>query len=332
MKKFLIRFTVFLFPLFLYCGFIILMDPYNYFHILRVVGNRKKFELFHRDPQMSMLGTMIWKLSEYNRSRCENIILADSRGNGIYSDSLKRITGKDYYNFSTPGADCGTIINLFWYACERAELKNVYIAVSFHNYGVSWRRDLYAEASEILKNGYPFFINQSLVRQAAKVAEFAGKRRKISWPYTEKTGTQLPPYKESFGNRSPDQQNAWDAKVNEQTTTFSLYKYPGDYFLGLKTIAVYCRRHRINLVFMIFPNYKEVGDLAIKANLKNEMERFKKDIRSLGETYDFDYPNEITGNKDLYYDIVHFNWVVYSMLYREIWKHDKGIAIHTFPL
>ncbi|MEI7981073.1 MAG: hypothetical protein WCI71_05440 [Bacteroidota bacterium] len=331
MKKFFLRLSLFLIPLSIYLGFIILMDPFNYFHLISVVNNNKKVQAFNRDPQLSMMGTMLWKLSEYDRSRCENIILGDSRVNWISSDTLKKLTGLDYYNFGTPGGDCGTFISLFWYARERVKLKNVYIAVSFHNYGVSWRKDLYAEATEIRKKVYPFFISPLFIKQALWISKLAIKQKKISWAQTDKAGTQILQDKTTYNNRSTELQKVWERKVNEQTNTFRLYKYPDDYYQGLLNVSAYCTRNDINLVFLILPNYKEVHDLARQAGLESEMDRFKKDIRSLGETYDFDYSNEITNTQDYYYDILHFNWLIYSIINREIWNHEKGIAIHTFP-
>jgi hypothetical protein len=331
MKKFLLRLALFILPIAIYAGCIILLDPFNYFYLVSVIHNRRKIETFYRDPQLSMLGTMLWKLSEYDRSRCENIILGDSRAKEINSDTLKKMTGQEFYNFGTPGGDCGTYTSLFWYCCERVKLRNVYIGVSFHNYGVSWRRDLFAEATFIRTKVYPFFTSPLLIRQAGWIAKIALKRKKVSWAYNDKMGTQIPQGRNSFITRSPAMQKAWDLKVIEQTNTFRLYKYPDDYYQGLKKISAYCLHHGINLVFIILPNYNEVNELAIGANLEGEMERFKSDIRSLGETYDFDYPNEITCNKDYYYDIQHFNWVVYDIICREVWKHEKGIALHSFP-
>jgi hypothetical protein len=315
----------------IYIAWIVLIDPFNYFYLVSVAGNRKKIENYRFVPELSMLGTMVWKLSEYNRSRCKNIILGDSRVVGMSSDTIKKMTGLQFYNFGTPGGDCGTYINLFWYANERVRLKNVYIAVSFHNYGVSWRRDLFEEAMRIRHTVYPLFTEGPFIRQTAEITKAAIARHKIRIPRTDPMGTQIPHGKESFVERSPEMQQTWDSKVKEQQTTFKLYKYPNDYLNGLRHIALYCAQHNIRLVFFIPPNYREVHDLARAAYLEGAYNRFKQDIRSLGETYDFDYPSDITENKDYYYDIVHFNWVVYDILYREVWNHEKGIARHTFP-
>jgi len=331
MKKFILRILLFIIPLSIYISFFVLTDPFNYFSFISMVSNKEKVRSYYRDPQMSMLGTMLWKLSEYNRSRCKNIILGDSRVTGISSDTLKQLTGLDYYNFGIPGGDCGTNISLFWYASKRVTLKKVYMAVSFHNYGVSWRRDLFAEGMEIRTKVYPLFTSSLFIRQSACIAKLALEKKQITWAHTDKMGTQIPPGKRSFNDRSPDLQKVWDLKVQEQKKTFDLYKYPDDYYQGLKKISAYCARNNIALVFVIIPNYREINDLAREAGLEEEMKRFKKDIRSLGETYDFDYLNDYTGNKDNYYDIEHFNWVIYDILYKEVWNHEKGIAMHTVP-
>jgi hypothetical protein len=331
MIRFFKRLSLFLIPVCIYVICIIIIDPFEYFHVVSIVPTRKKIRSFWNSPELSMMGTMIWKLSEYNRSRCDNVILGDSRSDRIQVDSLKQITGQDYYNFGTPGGDYAIYTSLFWRISGRVKLKNVYLGVSFHNYGDTYHRDLYGEAKYTIDHVYPFFTSPFLVNQAFDIAKLGFTRNRIKLCRQYKGQVQIPLDNDPFAARPPSFQKTWDRSVKIQSESYSRYRYPDDYYKRLKEVSEYCKDNNINLVFIIVPNYMECYDLAMQANLGQEMERFKADIRSLGETYDFDYPNELTRNKAYYSDIWHFSSYVYDVIYREVWGKEKGIAIHTYP-
>jgi hypothetical protein len=284
-----------------------------------------------RDPELTMMGTMLWKLSEYDRSRCENVILGDSRAFWIQTDTLERITGQSYYNFGIPGANPDVLIHLFWHINQNVRLRNVYLTINFHDYGDTWRRDLLEEAKAKKESIYPFFTTPLLVKQAFHITSLGLKNKKITRCRSSKTGTQIPPGKESFAPRGPTFQEGWDWSVKIVTASLKRYVYPDDYYRRLKEVSKYCEKNNINLVFIIVPNQMEFHDLVRQADLESETERFKNDIRSLGETYDFDYKNDITSTKAYYSDLLHFSSYVYSVIYNEVWRHEKGVAIHTYP-
>jgi len=285
---------------------------------------------FWKDPELSMQGVFIWKMSEYRHLRTPNLILGDSRAVKIQTDTLGLITGEKYYNFATPGGDPGVYIRLFWDINRSVRMKNVYITVGFHFFA-NTGRDLFQETKSTMTRVSPFFTRPLFVVEAFRIARLSLKQGSFSLWEEPVKGFQMPLGKDPLAPRGPHWEEDWKKSAAIQANMFRYFHYPEDYIRRLKGIAGYCSENNMSLVFSILPLHAEVHELAVNAGLTEDYKRFKRDIRSLAETYDFDYENELTTRKELYTDVWHFSPYVYNVLYREVWRKEPGLAIHTFP-
>jgi hypothetical protein len=270
-------------------------------------------------------------MAEYRHLRTPNLILGDSRAFKIQADTLTMITGEKYYNFATPGGDPGVYIRLFWDINRFVRMDEVYITVSFHNFGDSQRKDLFQQAKTTMTRVYPFFTNPLFVKEAFRVVKLGINQGKVTRWKPPSSGFQIPLGRDPLAQRGPNFETDWKRSASIQENIFGSFHYPDDYVKRLRGVANYCREKNIKLVFIILPNYIDVHKMAVNAHLAGDVERFKQDIRSLAETYDFDYENELTTRKELYTDVWHFSPYVYDVLYREVWRKEPGLAIHTFP-
>ena len=109
----------------------------------------------------------------------------------------------------------------------------------------------------------------------------------------------------------------WQMETN-LPAFYSNYEYPSIYYEGLKEISNYCKENNIKLIFFVPPTHIEQQQSVINFDLAEEEIRFRGDINKLGVLYDFDYPNEITKNKDNFFDPLHPNDSIREIVTQEI--------------
>lgn len=97
-RRFAIRFLVFLVPFLLYGLAITLMDPFQLFSFSHLVSESRKA------PIAEQMNGCIWKMEKFRRHPIPNIILGDSRMNAVSIDDVRKITGQEYFNFSYGGS------------------------------------------------------------------------------------------------------------------------------------------------------------------------------------------------------------------------------------
>ena len=111
----------------------------------------------------------------------------------------------------------------------------------------------------------------------------------------------------------------WEWQLETNLPNFySNYEYPSIYYEGLKEISNYCKENNIKLIFFIPPTHIEQQQSVINFDLAEEEVRFRDDIKKLGILYDFDYPNEITKNKNNFSDPLHPNDSIVEIVTQEI--------------
>ena len=100
MKPFIQKFLIFLIPFYIYAIFIVVIDPFNYFRIVRLRSEKEKTEVFLRTSKTMSYGSMLWKVNDFRHHPCPNIILGDSRTFSLDTGLIHRITGEKYYNLA----------------------------------------------------------------------------------------------------------------------------------------------------------------------------------------------------------------------------------------
>lgn len=288
--------------------FIVMVDPYNIFFNSNFIEDEIKMINIDRSDESMPRGTALWKLNEYSRNPISNIIIGDSRSRHIKVDIIEGLTGDEYYNFGIPGGNYNLISDVFWLADSLTKLKNVFIQVGFHNYNRFRDYNICTVVKPYAKNHYKLFFKSWFSFDSFYALLF-----KI-----------FPKYRNEVKTSDEDLQIInnlkWSEVLDRQGySTFKEYAYPEKFYDKLVNIAEFCKQKDINLRFIIFPNHPDFFEIISELNLDDERERFKSDIHGIAPTFDYNYDNEITRNRNLFIDLYHTNKIVIDSITTDIW-------------
>lgn len=281
---------------------VIIIDPYNYFNT-GIVNQDVKFRIAYP------LNQRLTKIIGYKHEPSPNILIGDSRINGLNIDLISEVTGEKYFNFGYGACTVPETIDNFWFAAKQQELENVVIGISFSTYNTYYNKNIFNEAvrSSTLFN---YVFNSSNIQVIYYMFKDLLSKEKIV-----------------LGKPVMDKEKYWPKLIiNETTKFYKLYKYPDKYYQELKDIQNYCMENNINLTYFIPPTHIEVQEKIDEFSLVKENIKFKDDISSLGKLYDFNYDSELTRNKENFSDPFHFNRDVASILINIIFKDSTNFT------
>jgi len=316
MKKFIIKFILFLIPVYVYFILVLITDPLNYFNLVNLRTGKEKTEVFLRSAKTMSYGSMLWKMNDFRRNPCQNIILGDSRTAGLDTALIHQLSGEKYYNLAVHGCSIEEIAELFWYANRLTPLKKVYITMSFQNYSETYRRNLFEKARKIY--AFPIFIFTERF-----IVDLTWKNLKAAaFPAKGLTGQE-------------DSLVAGEKRMQDHVkvirSKLKKYTYSDENYRILQDISAYCRSNDIELSFINFPSYTAYYDLVKDLGLDEEDEKFRQDFAGLAPVYDFNYPNDITQDRNNYKDLHHMKKEVYNSMCREIWGGELKYARLSNP-
>lgn len=300
MKRFMIRFLLYLLPLPLYLGSILIFDPFNYYEISQFISNKTKHSISKK------LHPQLWKMLEFKRKRTDIIILGDSRSEIIDIEHVRKLYGKDVYNFSYGGGTLLDMIETFWYAEDLTTLKEVYIGINFNLYNDFEKNNHVIQAQSISQNFLSYSFSKIVFTASFKnlKRQFLDKNLQIGVP-----------------EMNFDQFWKYHLEVNGKRF-YQKYRYPADIFKRLKEICDYCRDNNIKLIFFIPPNHTDWQQRVSDFALINEYNLFLDDLAELGKVYNFDVANEFTSNRKNFRDPVHA--VNDSLVIHTIWDKSSS--------
>lgn len=244
----------------------------------------------------------LYKMSLFLKNPAPNIILGDSRMNGLDDREISRVSGKPYFNFAFKGGNINEMISTFWYCSRKIHLKNVYFGINFDRYNRYIANDLFQEALDLTGHKEKYYL--SLFITKVSIANLYYKL------FNKKLISETPQIsKEQF----------WINQLRSVTSYYGRYKYPNTLYYDLKKIKAYCRRNDINLVFVIPPTHTDLQSKVAEFSLSGEYYRFKQDLASISKVIDFDYPNKSTEDKSLFNDPFHMGGALREELIKAIW-------------
>lgn len=302
MRKLFLKSTLFIFPFILYCSFIVLVDPFNFFSTVpSIVPTQVK------ESSSRTFNEALWRLIEYRDIDANNLLIGDSRMMNLDIDLIEEISGEEFYNLGYGGATLRDLISTFWYAVDESDFDHVYFGIAFDDYNKFDQRDNISHLTQMMENPLLYIFNRSVFRVA--ILNFRDMRRK------EYTIQGVPEFsKEEFW-----QQQLEYARVHR----FGRYQYPKGYYTELKKIADYCAENNIELQFIIFPSHIDVHQVIIDNNLLADEIRFKQDLDDLAQLIDFDAMDSLwIKNKKNFRDPFHANIETLTILTQEIWGHN----------
>jgi hypothetical protein len=309
LAKYFFKALLFALPVLFYVLIILVVDPYNFIGLFKVIDDKDKFLVVQRTDESSPRGNILWKTVAFRQNPTPNIIIGDSQGKDIDVSIIKRNTGEDYFNFCAPGASFSTIFKTFWFATEQTRIKKVCFQLAFMNYNLEREYDLWHFSENYFKRPYEYFTTKEIFFDAVANVAWAVTRDKriISRSYEF-----LPPGK---------MENLAQSRLN---LFFSKYSYPQVYKDELVKIAQYCNENGIEYSFLILPVYKGVDEHLAKNNLFDDYLKFKEDIYSLGYTYDMDMLAGLKQKRSNFIDYFHPTQKVMDSLTGIVWPADTA--------
>jgi hypothetical protein len=305
MTRFLWKVGLLALPFLLYAGFIIATDPFDIVLGHSLVSEQTKL------ATAALLNPPLWKMNKFVKSPKENVQLGDSRMGHLRAADIRDVSGEDYFNFSFGGASLQEMIDTFWFAARRTNLKNVIIGMNFNVYNDPTKGDknnsLYSSRcgtyEEVRANPLVYMLDWDVMQSAVYGAE-------ADWLHINP----------QIGIPNMSRQAFWRHQLDYGAKMYHDYQHPARYYAALQEVAAYCRRNKVGLTFIIFPSYIELQNMVETARLTGEYERFKNDLAGLAVTYDYDLPTELTTNADNFADPFHFKDSVGNIMIREIWQ------------
>lgn len=303
MQKFSKTILAFSLPLLIWLVLVVVIDPYNYFK-----SGFNIIDLHYKKESAFKLNRPLFQLLAYENHPTNSILLGDSRTNGLKSNVIKKYSKKDFSNLAYGGGSLQDVISTFWLVSEEKELKDVYIGINFSLYNKHYSKNSVTEVKETMNNFFSYAFSEDTFKSTFLILKsiITGKEIKIGIPDTSK---------EKF----------WMYQLNVSAKQhYDVYVYPSNYFDDLKEISKYCKKNGINLVLFIPPTHTDLQNKVKEYNLENDEIKFKNDLKKIGDLYDFDYPSELTLNKDNFRDPYHFTDSIGKIVVKELFSCGTG--------
>ncbi len=303
-RRLLKRMALFSVPFVVYVLLIFAVDPFNFLTSSSFVSDDvKRSTAFQLNP-------CVWKMAEFDKVPKDKILLGDSRMQSLKSEDVKAVANEDFYNFAYGGGTLREVIDTFYFASKRTELKKAIIGINldtYNDYNITERTKLYPSFKE---NPTLYFVNKTVLQSAFTSA------------YSQITKTDM-----KIGKPNVDKETFWKHELNDvMGGYFQKYVYPVKYKKELEELAKYCKEKNIELAFVIFPTHVDTQNLVKSHHLEKENQQMRTDLSAIAKVYDFDYENEVTTKKENYDDPVHFTKPIQEQIIREILSGQTKIA------
>lgn len=302
--KYILRGLLFTIPLFLYFLIILIVDPHCFANVFHIIDMDDKVAVIRRNDESTPRGNVLFKTLRIKREKPKQILIGDSQGNHIDMKLVEEYCGKKVFNYCVPGASFETLFKMFWVAAEEAKPEKIYFQVAFMNYNSKRSYDIFNFAQDYIDKPYLYFLTKE---------NFVDSYVNIKYQITRDPKI----VENSYLFQPVEEMNKLAESRLEMF--FGDYVYPKDYFSELNKISTYCKENKIELEFLIFPVYQGVDDYLEKNNLLEMKQRFKDDIKFLGNTYDLDIPGEFKIIRSYYIDYFHLRQPQLDLVTKQVW-------------
>ena len=143
MKKFLKNITYFIFPFLIYYFLIYFIDPFNYYN--------KNIEISRINIIAKDTEPHLYKLIDFKHNPKNNILLGDSRTNGLYG-AFGENKIKFWSNLAYGGASLNEMIQTFWHVTNTKKIDSVLIGVNFNHFNSNNTRNWIKPSLRLTEN------------------------------------------------------------------------------------------------------------------------------------------------------------------------------------
>ncbi len=295
MALFFKRTLLFLLPLVVLVGVIVLADPYNYYRAESFVPSSVKLGTSYR------FHYPLWKCNDFRNHPEPNIVIGDSRTDILGTSKIDSITGEKWFNFAYGGASMPEIIQTFWYATQQTTLKKVYLGMNFNLFNAYKTMDRVTEAKRIMDEPMLYPFNKTVVKAFLYNVYYAvtGGEPKVEVP-----------------DMTPDE--FWTFQLTKSAENYyGTFKLSQDFINGLRDIASHCKKYDIELRFFIPPTHTDLQKRIDDFGLRKYETWWKKDLATIAPIVDMDTVNDFTSNRANFKDPYHLKDA--TPVYEQVW-------------
>lgn len=296
MKKFVLKLLLFIIPFIILIVVELVIDPFNYF------SEEKNQKLKEEKDNISQKNNpYLYKLIEFDRNPSSTIILGDSR-TGLLNQTFFQEKGLEKVsNLSIGGGTLQDAFEIFRYVTNKHKINKIYVGVSIETYSGTLLRNRAAPSIGIKNSMLLYLLNRYTFSSTMLICR--------SVLFNEKIDLYKP----------PDSQHVfWQSQLDLAARYLRNYTYPKNYYQEFKKMSDYCIKNNIKLNFVLSPTHIDLQKKIHEFNLDTAYNKFKQDMASFGDVYDFNYPNEITIVKSNFGDPYHHIPTVSKIIVDEI--------------
>ena len=316
LKKIITKFSVFAMPILIWIGLLSIVDPFNYFQLNNFISIKSK------EKTAKKFNSLLYNTIAFKNNPSPNIIIGDSRIKRFPLESIKKLSGDDYFILHSNAAKLNEIIDLFWLTNKKIKLENVIIGINFNLYNEFAYANRVSEVEEMIQNPLLYIFNGNVMEMAFKAAIYHFSN--VAIPDVKRN---IMLKKELNGKSYKDKKVWWDYNIKTVAKNqYSKYKYPKKIKERLNEVNKYCEDNDINLIFINVPHNVEFSNRKNDFNLSNAEAQYKKDISEFGTVIDYDFPNQITNCKKCFTDPIHTNDSINLLMVREIFSDSLIIG------
>lgn len=299
---------IFIIPIVTYVLLVIFIDPYNYFDISKgIVGNEVKRKISYE------ISNPLYELIEFEKHPSPYVLLGSSQTGLFAPDIIKECTGHQFKNMSYGGGTMPEIISTFYELSNYTKLREVYIGISFIDFNGSQYRNRVPEAVKIKTNFLSYIFSKSALESTVLILKSIIFNDKVK-----------------IGKPDMSEDKFWKYQLDVTANRFlANHTYPTGYYESLKKISVYCNANDIRLIFFIPASHIDLQKKTQEFNMETDENKFKEDIKKLGDVYDFNYPNELTKERNNFSDPFHFKGPMARTIIEELFLNKKKISIFS---
>ena len=316
LKKIITKFSVFAIPILIWIGLLSIVDPFNYFQLNNFITIKSK------EKTAKKFNSLLYNTIAFKNNPSPNIIIGDSRIKRFPLESIKKLSGDDYFILHSNAAKLNEIIDLFWLTNKKIKLENVIIGINFNLYNEFAYANRVSEVEEMIQNPLLYIFNGNVMEMTFKAAIYHFSN--VAIPDVSRN---IMLKKELNGKSYKDKKVWWDYNIKTiAKNQYSKYKYPKKIKERLNEVNKYCEDNDINLIFINVPHNVEFSNRKNDFNLSNAEAQYKKDISEFGTVIDYDFPNQITNCKKCFTDPIHTNDSINLLMVREIFSDSLIIG------
>ena len=316
LKKIIAKFSFFAIPILIWIALLCFVDPFNYFKLNNFITIKSK------EKTAKKFNSLLYNTIAFKNNPSPNIIIGDSRIKRFPLESIKKLSGDDYFILHSNAAKLNEIIDLFWLTNKKIKLENVIIGINFNLYNEFAYANRVSEVEEMIQNPLLYIFNGNVMEMTFKAAIYHFSN--VAIPDVSRN---IMLKKELNGRSYKDKKVWWDYNIKTVAKNqYSKYKYPKKIKERLNEVNKYCEDNDINLIFINVPHNVEFSNRKNDFNLSNAEAQYKKDISEFGTVIDYDFPNQITNCKKCFTDPIHTNDSINLLMVREIFSDSLIIG------